>query len=106
MSMADPSMTYWAESNMAAADWGSLVLAATPLAAWANVLKAWAVSLAATPAHNRQTDKEGSGSVGVGITKLVQEIMMENLVSTSHCVSLVFFKMELNNLLCLWLATS
>lgn len=50
--MAEPSMTHWAESSIAAAACGSLVLAATPLAAWANVLKACAVSLAATPEND------------------------------------------------------
>lgn len=51
--MADPSMTHCAESSIAAAACGSLVLAATPLAAWANVLKACAVSRAATPASTQ-----------------------------------------------------
>lgn len=51
--MAEPSITHWAESSIAAEACGSLVLAATPLAAWANVLRACAVSLAATPATNQ-----------------------------------------------------
>ena len=49
ISMAEPSITHWAESSMAAEAWGSMVLAATPRAAWASVRSAWAVSLAATP---------------------------------------------------------
>lgn len=55
MSMDEPSITWQAESSMAAAAWGSKVLAATPLADWANILRAWAVSLAATPVANTQS---------------------------------------------------
>lgn len=50
MSNAEPSMTSRAESSMAAAAFGSMVEAATPRAACARVFRAWAVSLAATPA--------------------------------------------------------
>lgn len=54
MSMAEPSITSRAESSMAWAASGSFVDAATPRAAWANVFRAWAVSLAATPAERSQ----------------------------------------------------
>lgn len=49
ISKAEPSITWQAESSMPAAAWSSMLLAATPLAAWASDLRAWAVSLAATP---------------------------------------------------------
>lgn len=50
ISSAEPSITLRAESSMAAAALGSVVEAATPRAACAKVLRAWAVSLAAIPA--------------------------------------------------------
>lgn len=53
INLADPSITSRAESSMATAPAGSDVVAATPLAACAKVLRAWAVSLAATPVHKR-----------------------------------------------------
>lgn len=52
MRSAEPSITSRAESSMAAAALGSVVEAATPRAAWASVLRAWAVSLAAIPTHS------------------------------------------------------
>lgn len=53
MSSVEPSMTSRAESNMAEEGFGSVVEAATPRAACARVLRAWAVSLAAIPAQNQ-----------------------------------------------------
>jgi len=51
---------------MAMAPAGSDVVAATPLAACANVLRAWAVSLAATPVNSTiHVFGSGSGSVCV-----------------------------------------
>lgn len=54
ISSAEPSITLRAESSMAAAALGSVVEAATPRAACARVLRAWAVSLAAIPAAQGQ----------------------------------------------------
>jgi len=59
---------------MAMAPAGSDVVAATPLAACANVLRAWAVSLAATPV-NSTIHVFGSGSGSVCVCTCVQECL-------------------------------
>lgn len=80
--MAEPSITHWAESSMAAAAWGSLVLAATPLAAWANVLKAWAVSRAATPGNKQE-------QIEVLVSRLFSSYGRKNQISEEHDVHIL-----------------
>lgn len=83
ISKAEPSITWQAESNMPAAAWSSMLLAATPLAAWASDLRAWAVSLAATPVqrtnHWRLSKSPLCKSYSAQVLNVMSGIIMINL---------------------------